>query len=149
LAYGILVGNQGAIRAVYYKTANQNPVLKVGLPVPKKSLANSSATLKAPVSTEVQPSTPTRFFRCTHLNFASYVLSADLLRYDAAELAPNGRDIEFRFYDPDARGPDLLRRYTSGAAELVNARTLYEMRGYLVSEVKRIQASAGVQSAQR
>jgi hypothetical protein len=30
--------------------------------------------------------------------------------------------------DPDARGPDLLRRFNGGAVEPVNARMLYEVR---------------------
>jgi hypothetical protein len=86
---------------------------------------------------------PTLLYRCQNSNFGSYLIAANLLRYQGAQLASNGRDVEFLFYDPDARGPDLLRRFNAGAAEPVNARVLYEVRGYLLSEVKRVQAGVG------
>ena len=35
-------------------------------------------------------------------------------------------------------GRTLLRRFNVGAVELVNARTLFETRGYLMSEIKRV-----------
>jgi hypothetical protein len=98
------------------------------------------ARLRASASTE-HPPTP--LYRCQNTNFGAYLISANLLRYAGAQLAPNGRDVDLLFYDPDARGPDLLRRYNAGAAELVNARVLYEVRGYLISEVKRLQAGVG------
>jgi hypothetical protein len=90
-----------------------------------------------------QPVRPPPLYRCQNSNFGSYLIAANLLRYHGAELAPNGRDVDFLFYDPAARGPDLLRRFNAGAAEPVNARVLYEVRGYLLSEVKRVQAEAG------
>lgn len=86
---------------------------------------------------------PLPLYRCQNSNFGSYLIAANLLRYQGAELAPNGRDVDFLFYDPDARGPDLLRRFNAGAAEPVNARVLYEVCGYLLSEVKRVQAEVG------
>ena len=86
---------------------------------------------------------PTPLYRCQNTNFGAYLITANLLRYEGAQLSSNGYDVELRFYDPDARGPDLLRRYNAGAAELVNARVLYEVRGYLISEVKRLQAGVG------
>lgn len=79
-------------------------------------------------------------YRCQSTNFGAYLITANLLRYTGAQLAPNGHDVELCFHDPEAQAPDLLRRYNAGAAELVNARTLYEVRGYLISEVKRLQA---------
>jgi hypothetical protein len=88
---------------------------------------------------------PLPLYRSQNTHFGSYLIAANLLRYKGAELAPNGHDAELLFYDPDERGLDLLRRYNAGAAELVNARVLYEVRGYLLSEVKRLQA--GVRSA--
>jgi hypothetical protein len=89
-----------------------------------------------------QPVEPThQLYRCPHTFFASYLIAANLLRYLHAEMAPNGKDVELVFYDPDDRGPDLLRRYNAGAAELVNARVLYEVRGYLLTEVKQVQAA--------
>jgi hypothetical protein len=81
-------------------------------------------------------------YRCQNTNFGAYLVVANLLRYKDAQLAPNGEDVELLFYDPDARGPDLLRRYNAGAAEFVNARVLYEVRGYLLSEIKRVQGAA-------
>jgi hypothetical protein len=86
---------------------------------------------------EQSPETP--LYPCQNANFGSYLLTANQLRYKGAQLAPNGRDVEFLFYDPDARGPDLLCRFNAGAVEPVNARILYEVRGYLLSEVKRVQ----------
>jgi len=79
-------------------------------------------------------------YRCQNSNFGSYLIAANALRYLGAELAPCGRVVDFLFYDPDTRGPDLLRRFNAGAVEPVNARVLYEVRGYLLSEVKRLQA---------
>ena len=78
-------------------------------------------------------------YRCQNTNFGAYLVAANLVRYKDAQLAPNGEDAELLFYDPDARGPDLLRRYNAGAAEFVNARVLYEVRGFLLSEIKRVQ----------
>lgn len=86
-------------------------------------------------------------YRCQNTNFGSYLIAANLLRYQGAELAANGKDVDLLFYDPHSRGPDLLRRFNAGAAEPVNARVLYEVRGYLLSEVKRIQA--GVDNAEK
>jgi hypothetical protein len=86
---------------------------------------------------------PTPLYRCQNSNFGSYLIAANLLRYHGSQLAPNGRDVDFLFYDPNGRGPDLLRRFNAGAADPVNARVLYEVRGYLLSEVKRVQAGVG------
>jgi len=96
-----------------------------------------------PTEKPEQPVESPPLYRCQNSNFGSYLIAANLLRYHGAELAPNGRDVDFLFYDPAARGPDLLRRFNAGAAEPVNARVLYEVRGYLLSEVKRVQAEAG------
>ncbi len=89
---------------------------------------------------------PTPLYRCQNTNFGAYLIAANLLRYEGVERASNGRDVELLFYDPDLRGPDLLRRYNAGAAELVNARVLYEVRGYLLSEVKRVQGGDNAKS---
>jgi hypothetical protein len=101
-----------------------------------------------PFAPAEQPVELTQLYRCPHTFFASYLIAANLLRYLYAEMAPNGKDVELVFYDPDDRGPDLLRRYNAGAAELVNARVLYEVRGYLLTEVKQVQA-AGVGNGTR
>ena len=89
------------------------------------------------------PSNPTEtlepLYPCRNTNFGAYLIAANLLRYKCAELASNGKDVDLLFYDPDARGPALLHRYNAGAAELVNARTLYEVRGFLLSEVTKVQ----------
>jgi hypothetical protein len=79
-------------------------------------------------------------YRCQNTNFGSYLIVANLLHYEGAEFAANGKDVDLLFCDPQARGPDLLRRFNAGVAEPVNARVLYEVRGYLLSEVKRVQA---------
>jgi hypothetical protein len=106
-----------------------------------RKLQGILADLKSLTPKPEPPSTP--LYCCQNTNFGAYLITANLLRYEGAQLASNGRDVELRFYDPDARGPDLLRRYNAGAAELVNARALYEVRGYLISEVKRLQAGVG------
>jgi len=106
-----------------------------------ESPADPKALAKALRHVNQQPeSNNTPVYSCQNTNFGAYLIAANLLRFKAAQLAPNGWDVELLFYDPDARGPDLLRRYNAGAAELVNARVLYEVRGYLISEVKRLQA---------
>lgn len=92
---------------------------------------------------KTQPSENTPLYRCQNSNFGSYLIASATLRYAGAQLAPNGRDVDFLFYDPDTRGPDLLRRFNAGAVEPTNARVLLEVRGYLLSEVKRVQAGVG------
>jgi hypothetical protein len=82
-------------------------------------------------------------YRNQNSNFGAYLISANLLRFKGAELSANGREVDFVFYDPEQRGPELLRRYQAGAAEFVNARTLYEVRGYLIGEIKRLQVGVG------
>jgi len=84
----------------------------------------------------------TPLYRCQNSNFGSYLIAANELQYAGAQLASNGRDVDLLFYDSDARGPDLLRRFNAGAVQPVNARVLYEVRGYLLSEVKRVQGGA-------
>ncbi len=85
------------------------------------------------------PPSDTPLYACQNSNFGSYLIAANVLHYAGAQWAPNGRDVDLLFYDPDTRGPDLLRRFNAGAVEPVNARILYEVRGYLLSEVKRVQ----------
>lgn len=90
--------------------------------------------------------TTNSLFRVQNTNFGAYLLAANKLRFKAAELAPNSTVVELIFFDPDGLGEDLLRRFNVGAVELVNARTLFETRGYLLSEIKRVQTAAGVDS---
>jgi hypothetical protein len=99
-----------------------------------------------------EPPTPpgvNSFFRVQNTNFGAYLLAANKLRFKNAELASNSTVVELVFFDPDDLGPDLLRRFNVGAVELVNARTLFETRGYLLSEIKRVQTVAGVGDAKR
>ncbi len=107
-------------------------------------MSRSRAIARNEISKPAEPPpSDTPLYRNPNSNFGAYLISANLLRFKGAELAANGRDVDFVFYDPEARGPDLLLRYNAGAAELVNARTLYEVRGYLLGQVKKVQA-AGV-----
>lgn len=85
------------------------------------------------------------YFRSRSSYFSAYLIAANLLRYTRTELAPDGKDVDFVFHDPAGRGPDLWRRYNAGAGEPVNARTLYEVRGYLLFEVRRVQGGANGQ----
>ena len=87
-------------------------------------------------------------FRCQNSNFVSYLIAANLLRYLSAELIPGTRTVVFLLHDPLCRGPELLRQFNAGVAESVNARTLYEVRGFLLSEAKRVLAAAGVRDEQ-
>src|SRR5262249_1783485 len=73
-------------------------------------------------------------FRCQNSNFVSYLIAANLLRYLSAELVPGTRTVVFLLHDPQCRGPEFLRQFNSGVAESVNARTLYEVRGFLLGE---------------
>jgi hypothetical protein len=88
------------------------------------------------------PSTDS-LFRVQNTSFGAYLLAANKLRFKGAERASNSTVVELVFFDPDDLGPDLLRRFNVGAVELVNARTLFETRGYLMSEVKRVLAGVG------
>jgi hypothetical protein len=83
-------------------------------------------------------------FRCHNANFVSYLVAANLLRYLSAELVPGTRTVMFLLHDPQCRGPELLRQFNSGVAESVNARTLYEVRGFLLGEAKNVLTAAGV-----
>jgi hypothetical protein len=104
------------------------------------------------LSNHPEPPTPPStdsLFRVQNTNFGAYLLAANKLRFKGAELAPESTVVELTFFDPDDLGPDLLRRFNVGAVELVNARTLFETRGYLMSEIKRVQTAAGVDNAKR
>lgn len=98
-----------------------------------------------------KPTKPEEFstppYRCPNSSFGAYLLAANVLRYIGAQLsATSRRDVEFLFYDPDERGPGLLRRFNSGAVGPVNPRILLEVRGFLVSEARRVQMPVGVKS---
>lgn len=84
-------------------------------------------------------------FRCQNSNFVSYLVAANLLRYLSAERVPGTRTVVYLLHDPQCRGPELLRQFNAGVAESVNARTLYEVRGFLLGEAKRVLEAAGVQ----
>lgn len=83
-------------------------------------------------------------FRCQNSNFVSYLVAANLLRYLSAELVPGTRTVVFLLHDPQCRGPELLRQFNAGVAEPVNARVLYEVRGFLLGEAKKVLTAAGV-----
>jgi hypothetical protein len=83
-------------------------------------------------------------FRCHNSNFVSYLVAANLLRYLSAELVHGTRIVVYLLHDPQCRGPELLRQFNAGVAEPVNARTLYEVRGFLLGEAKRVLTAAGV-----
>jgi hypothetical protein len=83
-------------------------------------------------------------FRCQNSNFVSYLIAANLLRYLSAEMVPGTRTVVFLLHDPQCRGPELLRQFNAGVAESVNARTLYEVRGFLLGEAKKTLTAAGV-----
>lgn len=83
-------------------------------------------------------------FRCHNSNFVSYLIAANLLRYLSAELVPGTKTVVFVLHDPQCRGPELMRQFNAGVAEPVNARTLYEVRGFLLGEAKRVLQAAGV-----
>jgi hypothetical protein len=84
------------------------------------------------------PPTPSEFlYHTQNTNFGAYLIAANRLRYRGARLAANQADVDLLFDDPQCEGPDLLRRFNVGAIEQVNARVLFETRGYLLSEVKR------------
>jgi len=87
-------------------------------------------------------------FRTQNTNFGAYLIAANQLRYCGVKLAPNRADVDLLFHDPHRRGPNLLRRFNSGAVEQVNARVLFETRGYLLSEVKQ-SLTAGADDASR
>lgn len=101
--------------------------------------SNSVRRILKRIAEQQIPHDGSSLYSCRNANFGAYLLTANLLRYKCAQLTPNGEDVDLLFYDPDRRGPDLLRRYNAGAAELVNARVLYEVRGFLLSEVKQLQ----------
>lgn len=94
----------------------------------------------SPPLTEPEPP----LYHCTNTNFGAYLIVAKLLRFKEAALAANSEDVELRFYDPAGQGPSLLSRYNAGLGEAVAAKLLFEVRGYLLSEVKRVQTAAGV-----
>ena len=89
-----------------------------------------------------QPVRPPPLYRCQKSNFGSYLIAANLLRYHGAELAPNGRDVDFLFYDP----PEVLTCCAGlmlGPQNLLMRGFCMKYAGYLLSEVKRVQAEAG------
>lgn len=94
------------------------------------------------------PETPNPF-RCQNSNFVSYLVAANLLRYLSAELVPGTRTVVFLLHDPQCRGPELQRLFNAGVAEPVNARVLYEVRGFLLGEAKRVLEAAGVGRAKK
>jgi hypothetical protein len=71
-------------------------------------------------------------------NFCAYLTTANRLRYWSAGLAQNQSDAEFLFHDPQRSGPVLLRGFNAGSINRVNVRILFEVRGYLLSEVERL-----------
>jgi len=87
-----------------------------------------------------QPAT----FRSQNSNLVSYLITANLLRYLSAELVPGTKNVVFVLDDPQCRGPELMRQFNSGVAESVNARTLFEVRGFLLGEAKKVLTAAGV-----
>jgi hypothetical protein len=93
------------------------------------------------------PPNPHNLYRTQNTNFGSYILAAEKLRFRGAEPSADSTGVELVFFDPEGIGPDLQRRFNVGAVDSVNARVLFETRGYLMAEVKRIQA--GVNNAQR
>ena len=103
----------------------------------------------------LQPSNPAlstppnndSLFRVQSTNCAAYILAAEKLRFRGAEPAADGTGVEFVFFDPEGIGLDIERRFNVGAVDSVNARVLFETRGYLMSEVKRV--LAGVRGDQR
>jgi hypothetical protein len=103
--------------------------------------------LQPPNTTSSAPPNHDSLYRTQNTNFGSYLLAAEKLRFKGAEPAADGTGVELVFFDPDDQGPDLQRRFNVGAVDSVNARVLFETRGYLLGEVKRVQA--GVQSAKR
>jgi hypothetical protein len=84
------------------------------------------------------PKSPNSLFQTQNSNFSAYLTAAGLLDYAGAGLASNTKDLDFLFHE--AKGSDLLRRFNAGAVEAVNARVLFEVRGYLLAEIKRTQA---------
>ena len=115
--------------------------------MPARRKAAATPSLEPSTATTSSPSTQELLYRVQNTNFGAYLLAANKLRLKGAELAANSTVVELVFFDPEDFGPDLLRRFNVGAVELVNARTLFETRGYLMSEVKRVQA--GGKNAQR
>ena len=101
--------------------------------------SNSIRRILQRIAEQEIPSNSSSLYPCRNANFGAYLIAANLLRYKCTALASDRTDVDFLFYDPDARGPGLLQRYNAGAAELVNARVLYEVRGFLISEAKQVQ----------
>lgn len=91
------------------------------------------------------PETPAPF-RSQNTNIVSYLIAANLLRYLNTELVPDTRTVVFVLHDPQCRGPELVRQFNAGVAEPINARTLYEVRGFLLGEAKRVLDAAGVRN---
>jgi hypothetical protein len=92
-----------------------------------------AATRIAVCSTNPEP----HFFSTPNTNLCAYLIAANRLLYCGARLAAGGANVDLLFHDPHCDGPNLLRRFNAGAVEQVNARVLFETRGYLLSEVKR------------
>jgi hypothetical protein len=89
------------------------------------------------------PNSDIPVFRVANLNFATFLLVANKLQDLRAELSPTNSTLaELVFLDPDDVGPDLLRRFGVGAVEPINPKVLFEARGYLVSEMRRVQNKA-------
>jgi hypothetical protein len=55
-------------------------------------------------SQKLPQSNETPLYLCQNANFGSYLIAANQLRYKDARFAPNGRDVEFIFYDSDQSG---------------------------------------------
>jgi hypothetical protein len=80
---------------------------------------------------------------CTgNLNFASYLLATERLRFDHVETQDDGFT-DFYFEDPNDEGSMLARTYQRADLE-VGARSLLESRVQLLREIRR--AATGARS---
>lgn len=113
------------------------------VPTDKVSLAAASANPEPPTDS---------LYICRSTNFAAYLLTTSLLAYHGARLAPNNWDVHICFSDPEHKATELFKRYNNGTAELVDPHSLFQIRGFLIGEIRRIQgevAGAGVDDAKR
>jgi hypothetical protein len=73
-------------------------------------------------------------FRTTNLNFAAYLVASARLKFVQVEARPRYSD--FYFDDPRGEGPSIESEYRLRDLK-VGARTLFDCRSRLVSEVMR------------
>ena len=100
-----------------------------------RHFVNSAAHAAMP-----SPNPAQHFFTPQNKNLGAYLTVTNRLHYRGARMASDHDGVEFLFDDPDDAGAQITRSFKTGNTVPAEPRTLFEVQGFLKSEVKRIRA---------